>query len=283
MGANPGEFLLVESLARYGVRRDAPMRTNYGAFIQDQFPVTSRLLINIGVRVENNRADVPEGLSKMLSDLGSQPYSRKGGYGTEVMPKIGALLLIRRSGLQSRRGPTRLRVNYGEGIKAPNMIEAFSPSASLLGNPWLKPERSRNFDIGLEQFFWRDQIRIEGIYFKNRFRDQIAFVADPDTSGGPVKLADGRMTHFINNDRATAEGFELGVSFHPNRWLRFDGNYTLTDSRLDAAADVFDAATMSLARNPEVGLPLFNIPRNSGSASIAFTGDTLNSNPAPVF
>src|SRR5262249_34210626 len=29
MGANPGEFLLVESLARYGVRRVAPMRTNY--------------------------------------------------------------------------------------------------------------------------------------------------------------------------------------------------------------------------------------------------------------
>src|SRR5262245_23443584 len=281
-GANPGEFLLVESLARFGVRRVAPMRTNSGAFIQDQFTFTPRMLINVGVRVENNRANVPEGLSKMLIDLGSQPLTSKVGFGTEVMPKIGALLLIRRAGLQSRRGATRLRVNYGEGIKAPNMVEAFSPSESLLGNPWLKPERSRNFDIGLEQFFWRDQLRIEGVYFKNRFRDQIAFVADPSTAGGPVKLADGRMTHFINNDRATAEGFEFGVSLHPNRWLRFDGNYTLLDTNLDAAAGVIDSSG-SLIPNREIGLPLYRRPRHSGSTSVTFIGEKFNANLDGLF
>ncbi len=31
------------------------MRTNAGAFIQDQFAYTSRLLFNIGVRIEDNR------------------------------------------------------------------------------------------------------------------------------------------------------------------------------------------------------------------------------------
>lgn len=132
------------------------------------------------------------------------------------MPKLAAILTIRHAGLQSLRGPTRLRVNYGEGIKAPTMIEAFSPNPFFLGNAALKPERSRNFDIGIEQFFWKDRVRIEGIYFVNRFRDQIAFIADPATFGGPVKLADGRMTHFINNDRATAQGFELAASWHRN-------------------------------------------------------------------
>ncbi|MGH9937082.1 MAG: TonB-dependent receptor domain-containing protein, partial [Blastocatellia bacterium] len=215
-------------------------------------------------------------LSKILGAIGSQPYTGKVGFGTEVMPKIGALLMIRRSGLQSRRGPTRLRANYGEGIKAPTMIEAFSPNQFFLGNPALKPERSRNFDIGVEQFFLRDRIRIEGIYFKNRFRDQIAFIADPATFGGPVKLADGRMTHFINNDRATARGFELALSWHPNRWLRFDSNYTLLDTNLDAAADVIDFATGSSAPNREIGLPLLRRPRNSGSISLAFIGEKFN-------
>lgn len=266
-----------------GLNRVAPMRANAGAFIQDQFAYTSRLLVNIGVRVENNRAGVPEGLSKTLSDLGSAPYAGKVGFGTAVMPKIGAMLLIRRAGLQSQRGPTRLRANYGEGIKAPAMLEAFSQNYLFLGNPELRPERSRNFDVGLEQFFWSDRIRIEGVYFKNRFRDRIAFIADPATSGGPVKLPDGRVTHFINHDRATAEGFELSLSARPNRWLRFDSAYTLLDSKLDAASDVFDSTTGTLIPNPEIGLPLHRRPRHSGSASVAFTGERFNATLDGVF
>ena len=266
-----------------GLNRVAPMRTNAGAFIQDQFAYTSRLLFNIGVRIEDNRASVPDGLSKMLSGLGAAPYIGKVGFGTEVMPKIGALLLLRRAGLQSRRGQTRMRVNYGEGLKAPTMLEAFSPNERLLGNPQLKPERSRNFDIGLEQFLWRDQIRIEGIYFKNRFINQIAFVADPVTFGGPIKFPDGRLTNFINNDRATAEGFEFAVSLHPSRWLRFDGNYTRLDTNTDAAADLFDTTTQSLVPNPEIGLPLYRRPRHSGSMSVGYVGDKFNANLDGVF
>src|SRR5262245_30197300 len=263
--------------------RVAPMRMNAGAFIQDQFAYTTRLVFNVGVRVENNRARVPEGLTKALNDFGSRPYGSKVGYGTEVMPKVGAFLLLRRAGLQSQRGPTRLRVNYGEGIKAPTMLEAFSQSFLLLGNPELRPERSRSFDVGLEQFFWKDRIRVEGVYFKNRFRDQIACIDDPLTFGGPIKLADGRKTHFINNDRATAQGFELSVSARPNRWLRFDGNYTLLDTNLDAASDVFDSAKGTFVPNPEVGLPLSRRPRHSGSASVAFIGNRFDANLNGVF
>lgn len=266
-----------------GLNRVAPMRANAGAFIQGQFAYASRMLFNIGVRVEHNRADVPQALSKTLFDLGSQPYAGKVGFGTEVTPKIGALLLLRRGGLQSQGGPTRLRANYGEGIKAPTMLEAFSQNPLLLGNPALRPERSRNFDVGLEQFFWSDRVRVEGVYFKNRFRDRIAFIADLATFGGPVKLADGRLTHFINHDRATAKGFELSLSARPSRWLRFEGAYTLLDAKLDAASDVFDSATGTLITNPEIGLPLYRRPRHSGSVSIAFTRRSFDANLDGVF
>jgi outer membrane receptor protein involved in Fe transport len=265
------------------LNRVAPMRKNAGAFLQDQFAYTSRIVINLGVRVENNQAKIPQDLTKALFDFGSQPYGSKVGFGTEVMPKVGALLLLRRAGLQSQKGPTRLRVNYGEGIKAPTMIEAFSQSFLLLGNPELRPERSRSFDVGIEQFFWKDRLRFEGVYFKNRFRDQIAFIADPSTFGGPVKLPDGRVTHFINNDRATAEGFEFSISSRPNRWLRFDGNYTLLDTNLEAASNMFDSAKGTLVPNPDVGLPLYRRPRHSGSASVAFIGEKFDANLDGVF
>jgi outer membrane cobalamin receptor len=266
-----------------GTNRVAAERRNVGAFVQDQFAFTPRLYITAGIRAENNRADVPASILKILGDLGSAPFTGRAGFGTEVTPKIAAILVIRQAGLQSRRGPTRVRVNYGEGIKAPTLIEAFSPSQFFLGNPALKPEHSRNFDIGLEQMLWKDRIRIEGIYFENTFIDQIVFVGDPATFGGPVKLADGRLTHFINNDRAKAKGFELSASWHPKRWLRFDGNYTLLDTNLDEAADVIDFNTLKLVPNPEVGLSLVRRPRHSGSMNIAWIGDRFDANLYGVF
>ncbi|MGH9937814.1 MAG: TonB-dependent receptor, partial [Blastocatellia bacterium] len=65
-----------------GLNRVAPERINTGAFIQDQFVFTPRLLITAGIRVESNRANVPAGLSKILGAIGSQPYTGKVGFGT---------------------------------------------------------------------------------------------------------------------------------------------------------------------------------------------------------
>ena len=261
--------------------RVAPMRRNAGVP-----PGSIRLHVASGHQRRSPRRKQPGqgplGLLKALNDLGSQPYDSKVGFGTEVMSKVGALLLLRRAGLQSQRGPTRLRVNYGEGIKAPTMIEAFSQNNLLLGNPELKPERSRSFDIGIEQFFWKDRLRVEGVYFKNRFRDQIAFIADPATSGGPVRLPDGRMTNFINNDRATARA-SSSVSTRPNRWLRFDGA-TRCSTRISTPRPTCSIPPRGLSfLNPEVGLPLYRRPRHSGSASVAFIGGKFDANLDGVF
>jgi vitamin B12 transporter len=169
-----------------------------------------------------------------------------------------------------------LKANYGEGIKAPSLVESFSPSPFFLGNPELKPERSRNFDLSVEQFFWKDRIRVEGTYFDNRYRNQIAFVGNPATFGGPIKLPDGRLTHYVNNDRTRARGFELSTSWHPKRWLQFDGNYTLLHTELIEGADIIDYNTLQLVPNPEVGLPLLRRPKHSGSFNATWFGEKFD-------
>ncbi len=268
-----------------GQNRVDSNRTNIGAFLQDQFSYGPRLFVTIGVRIEHNNTKLPAGFTKVLSDLGSASYSGTVGFGTEVMPKISLVYVLRLSGLQSRRGPTRLKANYGHGIKAPTFIEAFSPSVFFLGNPALKPERSRNFDVGIEQFFLKDRIRLEAIYFDNRFRDQIAFIGDPATFGGPVKLPDGRLTNFINNDRARARGFELLLLWHPNRLLQFGGTYTLLDTECLSASDVIDFNTFppQLMPNREIGLPLLRRPRNSGSFFASLVGEKFDVNLYGLF
>jgi outer membrane cobalamin receptor len=268
-----------------GLNRVDSNRTNLGAFLQDQFSYGPRLYLTAGVRIENNRAEVPAGFAQILGNLGSTPYSGRVGFGTEVMPKISAIYVLRLSGIQSRRGPTRLKVNYGHGIKAPRLNEAFGPDQLFeLGNPTLRPERSRNFDIGIEQFFLKDRIRVEGTYFDSRFRDQIAYVSDPAT-GGPIKLPDGRLTHYVNNDRARARGFELSIYWHPKRSLQFGGNYTLLDTRLVSAADVADYSgpQPKLVPNPEVSLPLLRRPRHSGMFYASWLGDKFDLNLYGLF
>ncbi|MGE0102714.1 MAG: TonB-dependent receptor [Blastocatellales bacterium] len=266
-----------------GESRVAAERKNTGFFIQDQFSLTPRILLVAGLRVENNRANLPDGFNDALDDLGSPRIGGTTGFGTLIAPKLAAVIVLRRSGIQSRRGMTRLKINYGEGIKAPTLIEAFSPSPFFLGNPELKPERSRNFDFVIEQFFLKDRIRVEGVYFDNRFRNQIAFVAEPSTFGGPITLPDGRLTHFINNDRSRARGMELSISWHPKRWLLFDGSYTLLDTRLVEAADIIDYSSLTLIPNPEVGLPLLRRPRNSGSFSATWMGNRFDINLVGTF
>src|SRR5205085_11091532 len=135
------------------------------------------------------------------------------------------------------------------------LLEAFSPSLFFLGNPALNPERAVSFDAGVSQEFFNRRASVDLTYFDNRFRDQIAFIFDPMTFG-PVKLADGTLTNFVNVERSTARGFELASAVRPVRQLRLAASYTFLRSRLERAQSVL---------NPELGLPLLRRPRHAGT------------------
>ncbi|MFN7927478.1 MAG: TonB-dependent receptor [Blastocatellia bacterium] len=256
--------------------RVAPERRNLGVFAQEQFFYASRFVLTAGLRVENNRADLPANFAKVLQTLGSAPFTRHVGYGTQVAPKVATLFLLNKG--NDAIGATKLRASYGAGIKAATLVEAFSPNTFFLGNPGLKPERARSFDVGVEQLFARDRLRVEAVYFDNHFRDQIAYVGDPATFGGPIKTAQGVLTSFINNDRARARGLELSMALRPARQLSVSGSYTLTASQLTAAADVIDFNTLKLTPNPEVGLPLLRRPKHAGAVNITWTKERFDMN-----
>jgi outer membrane cobalamin receptor len=250
-------------------------RTNIGFFVQDQLAVSARLVLTAGLRLEHNRAEVPEALAAILASLGSVPYAGRAGFGTKAVPKAAAVFFARRAD-QGSFGLTKLRASYGEGIKAPTLVEAFSPDTFFLGNPALRPERSRSYDLGIEQLFWRERVRAELTWFENRFRDQIAFVGDPATFGGPITTPDGRLTNFVNFDRAYGRGVEFSLKVRPARRWELGGHYTYLDSKVTSAAPVIDFATLELAPNPEVGQPLLRRPRHSGAFNVSYGGERFD-------
>lgn len=88
-------------------------------------------------------------------------------------------------------GGPRLFARIGNGYKLPSLFALGHP---LIGNPALRPERSRNLEAGID---WRDPAGNAArlTFFDNRFRDLIDF--------DPVSFT------LVNRDRVGVQGAEL--------------------------------------------------------------------------
>ena len=80
---------------------------------------------------------------------------------------------------------TRLHAAAGSGVKDPTFGELFDFFAGqYIGNPNLKPERSRGFEAGVERSFLNHRVVLGATYFDNRLKDEIttSFTAAGSTS-----------------------------------------------------------------------------------------------------
>ncbi|HUL13329.1 MAG TPA: TonB-dependent receptor [Methylococcaceae bacterium] len=156
-----------------------------GFYLQDQIRLFDRWFTTAGVRHdENNR------------------------FGGHVTWRANQVFAVTETG-------TRIKGSYGTGFKAPSLLQLFDPT---FGNPDLKPETSRNWDIGLEQSLWRERIQLEATYFNNSFENLIKF--------GPPPFFKPE-----NIGQATAEGVEGVVEFRPLEDLSLRGTYTYTRTK----------------------------------------------------
>jgi vitamin B12 transporter len=203
-------------------------RDNFGGTFQHQ-ALGERFTLSNGVRVEDN-----------------------GSFGRAIVPRTSASYLMRRGA--DRLGATRFKFNFGLGINEPTFIESFSPSPSFQGNPDLRPERARSFDVGAEQRFWDDRLKLELNAFSNRFRDLIAFRT---TSFSPFRGS------FFNIAQSRADGLELVAEAAPRRGLQIRGNYTLLDSKIEKSSQ----PTSPVFKQ---GQELFRRPRHSGSLLLSW-------------
>ncbi len=111
---------------------------------------------------------------------------------------------------------TQLKASYGTGFKAPTLSELYQnfPAFNFFANPNLQPEESRGYDVGLEQPFLSDRIRVGSTYFHN---DIDNLITDNAT-----------FTTNINVGRAVTYGNEFFASYKVNDRLNFRADYTFT-------------------------------------------------------
>src|SRR5215472_17343834 len=198
-------------------------RNNFGGTFQDQ-AIWGRVVLTNGFRVEDN-----------------------GSFGSTVVPRSSVIYLAHQQG--QTLGATKLKFNFGLGIKEPTFIQSFSPSPSFAGNPNLRPERARSFDYGIEQRFWNDRAKLELNGFDSLYRDIIAFRT--------ISFVPFQGT-FFNLAPSRADGAEVILELAPHKGVRLGGDYTFLQDVIERSAQ----PTSPVFRQ---GQELFRRPKHSGS------------------
>lgn len=162
--------------------------SNIALFIQDTFNPVSTLGITIGGRYDHD------------SEFGDV-FNPRGGLVWEFAKNAD------------------LKILYGQAYRAPDCQEQFKASGFTLGNPNLKPEKIKTFEIGVGY-------RMEKISFNmNLFYNKLTNViyAEP--------LAVGKPNVYQNIGKNTAQGIEFETRYIPNRSIWLFVNYSYVDSQ----------------------------------------------------
>jgi vitamin B12 transporter len=156
-------------------------------------------------------------------------------------------------------GRTVLRGTYAEGFRAPTLTESVLP----FGNPALKPETAKSYDIGVEHSFIDGAVTAGATYFYRKSNDQITFSFATFQSE--------------NIARVRSEGLELSLDIRPTGTLRVIAGYSLVDARDRSPGATFgnrlarrakDSANVSIDWQLPWGLSL--------GSSILIAGDSFD-------
>jgi vitamin B12 transporter len=134
-----------------------------------------------------------------------------------------------RAGVSWRPAPAvRARAAAGSALKEPTFFENFA-TGYVTGNPDLRPERSRSWEIGGDLAFGRGRVTLAVTLFAQRFAELIQYTFAPPAAGAP---------NYFNVAAARAAGFETEFTLRLGAGFTTEGRYTyLSTSVLDAGFD----------------------------------------------
>jgi iron complex outermembrane receptor protein len=146
------------------------------------------------------------------------------------------------------RSGTKLRAHAGNSYRAPALSERFGSGFSFnpttaqvifspFGDPRLAPDRYNSFDMGLDQYFAQNRIRVNGTYFYTRIVQTILF----DSASAVVRPQTDpflRTSGYFNAAGGISRGVELSAEAKPYRLLSLNASYTYTNANTDQDAQV---------------------------------------------
>ena len=240
-------FSLFESIPDMYLLNLGDVLVQHGALSVDySMPLTSKLGARINARFDYSPRDVrkQEAIDILEGRWETEDLSQTyvlGNASATFEYKMNAGTRLRLAMAHVGRLPTHVE-NYGHYVY--NYVDGYFYS----GNPNLKPERSSQIDLGVEQ--WTDRFAIRANVFANYIQNYIVGLNDDGLVGGTATL---RFRIYDNADAAVLYGAEVSSVLQLSKKLEIAGTMAYT-----------------YGQNLEYDEPMFLIPPLSGLMSIRF-------------
>ncbi|MFQ6069783.1 MAG: TonB-dependent receptor plug domain-containing protein [Candidatus Aminicenantales bacterium] len=113
---------------------------------------------------------------------------------------------------------TKIRAVYGTGFKSPSLYQLYAPSTAWgpIGNEDLEPEKSKSWELGLEQFLFGKKLMLSATYFSSLFKNLILF---------------DYLQGYINIGKASSKGVEFALQARPVSSLLLKTSFTRTEAK----------------------------------------------------
>lgn len=177
----------------------------YSLYLYDEYRVDNKLLLTPAIRYDYHKS-----------------------FGSHTSPNLGATYFI--------SDKSRFKANYGTSYRAPSVDELYGAfthggiwgGMAIVGNPDLKPEKSKGWEISYEQEFG-DTTSAKLTYFDNKKEDAISYkieMAPPSQKG-----------KFYNIDSTSSKGVEFEIKHDFGKGFTLVGNYNWLDSVDDTTGE----------------------------------------------
>ncbi len=144
-------------------------------------------------------------------------YDKHETFGDRTTYRVGSVLYIKDLDL-------RLKASYGTGFRAPSLNDLYYEDEwGSRGNPKLKPEKSRGWDVGFDKEFLNKRIYLYFTYFNQKYTDMIDWKCDPVTWQCTPE----------NVNQAKAKGVETSLNIKISEPVTFTVGYTYLDAKND--------------------------------------------------
>ncbi len=237
-------------------------------YAQTEYQVKPQLTALFGFRYEAERGFTQSSFGRSPTDRGNYSYTLQAAgslanrfyytlgsgieknavFGVEATPRVSLAYYLLRPDSSKVFSGTKLRVNFGTGIKEPSIFDAGNSLFNLLQSPQISngaqlisqfhiapigAERSRTYDGGLEQTLFDGRAKLGLTYFHNEFSHLIEFVPMQGLTelGVPPAIASAlQFGATINSQAFRAQGAEIEFEYRLGRNLVARGGYTYLDA-----------------------------------------------------
>ena len=219
----PGSGNLEGTAARFAVGENYVDNRTFGAFVQEQLAWNDRLYLTLAVRGDDNSAFGADfGFAYYPSVSASWVISEE-----PFFPVLDAISSLR---LRTAYGESGLRPSFRDAVTFFNSVAVRTESGDVpgitvggLGSASLQPERTSEYEAGLDVGFLDGTLGLEVTYYSKESTDALVSRRTAPSAGTPTSV-------FVNLGSVTNRGIEALLNARVAQMTNFLADLTLSYS-----------------------------------------------------